>query len=175
MNGDASLGTSIDIPRADHVHPVDTSREPTIATKLSAFNRPWETSTSNIKANGSVSIGTSSNIPRSDHVHPKDTTKADLDGDGKVVTSQASSKWNGVYASRYLNADDAGATLWVNAGANVTLTIPNTADLPVGTEIEIIRYSLNQVTIAVQSPVYIICATESRSLMNSGGVTLKKS
>ncbi len=41
-----------------------------------AFNKNFETSTSNIKSNGTVSVGTSTNVARADHVHPTDTTRA---------------------------------------------------------------------------------------------------
>lgn len=41
-----------------------------------AFNKNFETSTSNIKANGTVSVGTAKTVARADHVHPTDTTRA---------------------------------------------------------------------------------------------------
>ena len=54
----------------------DVGAEPSFS-KNTAFNKNFETSTSNIKMNGSVSVGSASTIARADHVHPSDTTKAD--------------------------------------------------------------------------------------------------
>lgn len=45
-------------------------------TKNTAFNKNFETSAANIKANGTAAVGTSSNVARADHVHPTDTTRA---------------------------------------------------------------------------------------------------
>lgn len=45
-------------------------------TKNTAFNKNFETTAANIKANGTASAGTSSNVARADHVHPTDTTRA---------------------------------------------------------------------------------------------------
>lgn len=47
-------------------------------SKNTAFNKNFETSTTNIKMNGSVSVGSSNNVARADHVHPSDTSKADV-------------------------------------------------------------------------------------------------
>jgi hypothetical protein len=58
---------------------VDATKEPIISTKNTAFNRNFETSTTNIKMNGIVSIGISDNIARTDHVHPVDTSRQPLD------------------------------------------------------------------------------------------------
>jgi hypothetical protein len=52
-----------------------SNKEPTI-TKLTAFNKNYETSTDNIKMNGSVSIGSLDTLAHSDHVHPVDTSRA---------------------------------------------------------------------------------------------------
>lgn len=46
-------------------------------SKNTAFNKNFETSTTNIKMNGSVSVGSSNNIARADHVHPSDSSKQD--------------------------------------------------------------------------------------------------
>lgn len=53
-----------------------------------AFNKNFETSTSNIKSNGtSASVGTSTNIARADHVHPTDTTRASAEALGKHMSN----------------------------------------------------------------------------------------
>jgi hypothetical protein len=70
MNGAVAVGASNNIPRSDHVHAVDTSREAAIGAKNSAFNQAFETNPSNIKADGAVSVGILTTIPRADHVHP---------------------------------------------------------------------------------------------------------
>ena len=53
----------------------DVGAEPTISTKNTAFNKNFETSSSNIKMDGTVSVGSSDNVARADHVHPSDTSK----------------------------------------------------------------------------------------------------
>ncbi len=53
------------------------NKENAITPKNTAFNKSFETTTSNIKMNSTVSVGESENIARADHVHPKDTSKAD--------------------------------------------------------------------------------------------------
>jgi hypothetical protein len=45
-------------------------------TKNTAFNKNFETLTTNIKANGDVSVGKLTTVARADHVHPTDTTRA---------------------------------------------------------------------------------------------------
>lgn len=53
-----------------------------------AFNKNFETSTSNIKSNGTAaSVGTSTNIARADHVHPTDTTRASAEALGKHMSN----------------------------------------------------------------------------------------
>ena len=56
----------------------DVGAEPAFGKKT-AFNKNFETLTTNIKANGDVSVGTSENVARADHVHPTDTTRASAD------------------------------------------------------------------------------------------------
>lgn len=75
MNGIQSLGSSDTLPRADHVHPVDTSREPAIGDKGTAFNKDYGTNVGDVKMNGTASVGTADALARIDHVHPKDTSK----------------------------------------------------------------------------------------------------
>ena len=52
MNGTRSVGTSGNVPRADHVHPVDTSREPAIAVGTTAQflrgDKTWQVPTAQI-------------------------------------------------------------------------------------------------------------------------------
>ncbi|MBR0272350.1 MAG: hypothetical protein IJQ68_10265, partial [Methanobrevibacter sp.] len=98
MNGTQSAGTSENVAREDHVHPVDTSRAASSHTHGnitnagaigSAANKPVITTTSgklttgdfestatNIKMNGTQAVGTQNTFARGDHVHPTDTSRA---------------------------------------------------------------------------------------------------
>lgn len=106
MNSAVSVGTLETVARADHVHPIDTSRAPlnsptftgtpalttspagtdnstalaSTATAHAIFTNDIgllrEASTANIKMNGAVSVGTLNTFARADHVHPIDTTRA---------------------------------------------------------------------------------------------------
>ena len=53
-------------------------KEPVISTKNTAFNKNYNTSTTNVKMDGTVAVGTQDLIARADHIHPKDTSKANL-------------------------------------------------------------------------------------------------
>jgi hypothetical protein len=75
MNGAQSCGSVDTVPRADHVHPSDTSREPAIA-KSTAFNKNYCVLTTDIKMNGAQSYGSVNTVPRADHVHPVDASRA---------------------------------------------------------------------------------------------------
>lgn len=57
-------------------------------TKNTAFNKNFETSADNIKANGTASAGTSTNIARADHIHPTDETRLAKSGDASNTTSR---------------------------------------------------------------------------------------
>ena len=68
-------GTSLVKNKIATVSPSAIGAE-TAFTKNTAFNKNFETSTANIKANGTASVGTSNNVARADHIHPTDTTRA---------------------------------------------------------------------------------------------------
>jgi hypothetical protein len=53
----------------------DSTKEPVISSKNTAFNQNFETNTANIKMNSAVSVGASNNVARADHVHPVDTSR----------------------------------------------------------------------------------------------------
>ncbi|MCR5026981.1 MAG: hypothetical protein K6A34_06040 [Methanobrevibacter sp.] len=98
MNGTQAAGSSDLIARADHVHPVDTSRAASSHThggisndgKVgTTANKPlitgtggavsagnFEATATNIKMNGSQSVGSLNTFARGDHVHPVDTSRA---------------------------------------------------------------------------------------------------
>ena len=105
MNGTAAPGTAVIAARRDHVHASDTSREPVISSKGTAFNQNFETSTSNIKMDGSVSVGALSTIPRADHIHASDTSR--------LVATRG--YWKAFYS------DGSGAFTELALGANGTV------------------------------------------------------
>ena len=74
MDGSVSVGILETMPRADHIHPSDTSREPVIS-KNTAFNKDFETTSGNIQMNGTANVGILETTPRADHVHPVDTSR----------------------------------------------------------------------------------------------------
>ena len=106
MNGTQSAGSSELIARADHVHPVDTSRAASSHThgnlqnngqvgstaqasknvvtdangKITTENKPTiptgSSTATDIKMDGTQSAGSSSNFAKADHVHPTDTSRA---------------------------------------------------------------------------------------------------
>lgn len=97
---------------------------------------------------------------------------ATLDDNGKVTASQTCSRIIEVATeTRTLAASDAGCMLMTrNANAtsqNYTITVPLNSDvaIPVGTEIEILRYYGGTVTITAPTNVYLLAAgcTSDRS------------
>ena len=71
-----NIGNKVDkSSTASQVYITNSGGTSTTASQGTAFNKNFETSTTNIKMNGSVSVGSSTNIARADHVHPSDTTR----------------------------------------------------------------------------------------------------
>jgi hypothetical protein len=69
------------------INELNTEKEPAF-TKNTAFNKNFETTTSNIKMNGTQSVGTLSTIARADHIHPSDTSKQNtITGAATSITS----------------------------------------------------------------------------------------
>lgn len=79
-------------------------------SKNTAFNKNFETSTTNIKMNGSVSVGSSNNIARADHVHPSDSSKQDA-----LSSTQLNTVNSGVTSADKTKLD----TIQVGAQVNV--------------------------------------------------------
>lgn len=104
-NGAASAGTLSTVPRADHIHPTDSTRAPVESPNFTGTpTGPTATAGTNttqlattafvtnavnvslnlnnnaalIASNGISNAGTSSSVARADHVHPTDTTRAPL-------------------------------------------------------------------------------------------------
>ena len=55
-----------------------------------------------------------------------------------------------------LDANHCGRHLLVTAEEAVTITVPDSADLPIGTEIEILRYSAAEVSITCAETLYLL-------------------
>lgn len=95
----------------------DVGAEPTISTKGTAFNKSYETTSTNIKMNGTASVGSLDTIARADHIHPSDTTKQDVlsssnklsadyvqDGTtNKVYTATEQTKLSGIESGAQVN------------------------------------------------------------------------
>lgn len=97
MNGTQAAGSSTLFARADHVHPVDTSRaplaSPTFTGTPAAPTAAADTNTTQIATtafilgqasattpamDGTAAVGVSTRFARADHVHPVDTSRAPL-------------------------------------------------------------------------------------------------
>lgn len=158
MDGTGSYGSGTTYARGNHVHPTDTSRQATI------------TATGILKGGGSGSVsaavaGTDYQAPLTagtDYVTPATLANyipssqkgansgvATLDTNGKVTASQTSARIVSKSAAYTLQSSDAGCLLTVTG--TTTITIPST--LPLGTEIEIMNYGTETVTVAAASGV----------------------
>lgn len=69
------LQTALD-GKALSSHDHDSDYEPIIVSKLTAFNKNYEATATNIKMNGTQAVGSLDTIARGDHVHPVDTSRA---------------------------------------------------------------------------------------------------
>jgi hypothetical protein len=103
MNGTQAAGSSNLYARADHVHPIDTSRAPlasptftgtpSLPTGTIAVTQAADTNSTTVATtayvvgqasstapviNGTATVGTSLRYARADHIHPTDTTRAPL-------------------------------------------------------------------------------------------------
>ena len=78
---------------------------------------------------------------------------ATLDSTGKVEAAQASSNLVGIDASTTLNSSHCGKFLRASSNSAITITIPDSADIPNETEIEILRYGAGNVTISAASNI----------------------
>jgi len=73
-----------------------SGKEPTIASKLTAFNKNYGTTSTDVKMNGTQGVGSVDDIARIDHVHPTDTSRgtsnlavADLTGTAETLGGSA--------------------------------------------------------------------------------------
>ena len=79
MNGTQSAGSGTAVAKANHVHPVDTSRAAASHTHELAdvSGISFNTTASNIKMNGTQSAGSGTTVAKANHVHPVDTSRAE--------------------------------------------------------------------------------------------------
>ena len=77
LTNDGKVGTT-----SGKVITTTTGGAITATTENTAFNRNFETSTSNIKRDGSVSVGSLNTVARADHIHPTDTSRLSIAPDG---------------------------------------------------------------------------------------------
>ncbi len=130
-----------------------------------------------------------SDIAKAGDITPESIGAASLDSDGKVKSAQTCATIKEVSAAAYtLTAADAGKFLMTRnaneASQTYTITVPDDAAntvFPVGTEIEIMRYSPGAVTLATGSVTTLIYTDCTLSAGNSiaiadqyGIVTIKK-
>lgn len=94
---------------------------------------------------------------------------ATLDTNGKVNADEASSSIVMITESKTLELSDAGKMLVVYSSSAVTITIPNhtSVDLPVGTEIEVLRWGSGAVNIAPGTNVGLWAPGASSSVTHS--------
>ena len=78
---------------------------------------------------------------------------ATLDTTGKVMAVQASANLVGIDASVTLDATHCGKFLRASSSSAITIAIPDSADIPNETEIEILRYGAGNVTISAASNI----------------------
>ena len=99
--------------------------------------------------------------------------------DGKVDPAQAASDIVWIDASTTLTANHLGKFLVMGSSSATTITLPNSSDIPVGTEIEIYHHGAGAVYVQSESGCYISFdgkSTASRKLTipRFGAVGMKK-
>lgn len=100
---------------ASQVYITDGSSNTTTAAQGTAFNKSFETSTTNIKMNGSVSVGSSNNVARADHIHPTDTTRL-------ATYASSSSAWDTTPTANSTNPVTSGGIKTALDGKEDTMT-----------------------------------------------------
>ena len=104
---------------------------------------------------------------------------ATLDGNGKVTATQASGKVVGITTSTTLAVDHLGKFLTTTATSAITITVPNSSDIPVGSEVEIYHHGSGAVYVQSDASTYFSFdgkSTASRKLTvpRFGAIGMKK-
>lgn len=130
-NTDAASKTYVDtglsgkvaqVATANQVYITNSSGTSTTASQGTAFNKNFETSTTNIKMNGNVSVGSSSNIARADHVHPTDTTR-------QATYTASSNDWDTTPTASSTKPVTSGGVYTALAGKEDTMTAITTQEI----------------------------------------------
>ena len=139
-------------------------------------------------ANGVASLNNSGKVPNSqlpdmDYIPTSQKGVANgvatLNGNGKVAANQASSSIVWIEDSTTLSASHFGKFLTVSSTSAITITIPNSSDIPVGTEIEIYHHGAGAVYVQSDASIYVSFngkSTASRKLTipRYGAIGMKK-
>ena len=104
---------------------------------------------------------------------------ATLDGKGKVTANQASSSIVVIEANTTLSASHLGKFLNASSKSAITITIPNSSDIPVGAEVEIYHHGAGAVYVQSDANTYVSFdgkSTASRKLTipRFGAIGMKK-
>lgn len=101
---------------------------------------------------------------------------ATLDENSKVTADQATAYIVSITGSSTLALSNAGKFLMCSASAATTITVPadTTVNFPIGTEIEICRYSDSTVTFAAESGVTLVSADSAKSISTKYGCACLK-
>lgn len=104
---------------------------------------------------------------------------ATLDGNGKVTANQASSSIVVIEANTTLSASHLGKFLNASSASAITITIPNSSDIPVGAEVEIYHHGAGAVYVQSDASTYVSFdgkSTASRKLTipRYGAIGMKK-
>ena len=104
---------------------------------------------------------------------------ATLDGKGKVTANQASSSIVWIEANTTLTANHLGKFFTVSSESAITITIPNSSDIPVGSEVEIYHHGAGAVYVQSEAGCYVSFdgkSTASRKLTipRYGAIGMKK-
>jgi hypothetical protein len=118
-----NIGNKVDkSSTASQVYITNSSGTSTTASQGTAFNKSFETSTTNIKMDGTVSVGSSSNVARADHVHPTDTTR-------QATYTASSSAWDTTPTASSTKPVTSGGIYTALAGKEDTMTAITTQEI----------------------------------------------
>ena len=115
-------------------------------------------------ANGVASLNNSGKVPNSqlpamDYIPTSQKGVANgvatLDGKGKVTANQASSSIVVIEANTTLSESHLGKFLNVSSASAITITVPNSSNIPVGAEVEIYHHGSGAVYVQSASGCYI--------------------
>lgn len=98
---------------------------------------------------------------------PSDIGAVELDSSGKAMADQISAEIVTISQSTTLSGKHCGKFISVNSTSDITITIPNSTSLPVGTEIEILRFNSGSLTIKGDSSIYLCGIGSSTALGES--------